>query len=87
MSFIRMNHAAWTFNFLVASLPSISMLSLKYETIGVVQLPFEPISYTIMPSITSESWTKESTLLEMNMCSADAALARWSAYSFSSLGI
>ena len=42
---------------------------------------------TPMASIKDESWTKESTLLGMNMCFVDVALARQSACLFSSLEI
>ena len=53
----------------------------------MVQLLLEPVFCTLTGSISGESWTKESTLLGMVMHSSNAALARWSACSFSPLGI
>ena len=85
--FMKMNRAVWTFNFLVAPLPSSNAPFFKLETNGVVQLFSEPTSYTSMGSINGEHWVKKSTLLGMTMCSVDTALARQLAYSFSPLGI
>ena len=53
-SFIKTNLAARTFSFLGASFSFGKMPSFKYEAIVVVQLLSEPISYTLLESISGE---------------------------------
>ena len=87
-SLIITNREARTFSFLAASFPSGRMPDLKYAINGVVQFSSTSISYICAPSFISEEvWTKDNTCLDAFINSAEAAFARRSAHSFSSLGI
>ena len=87
-SLIITNREACAFNFLAASFSSGRMPNLRYAINGVVKFFLEFFSYTFAPSLISEEvWTKDNTCSVAIINSAKVALARWSAYSFSSLGI
>ena len=62
--------------------------AIKYAIKGVVQFLSEFTSYTFaLSSISEEIWTKDNTCSEGIINSAEAALARRLAHSFSSLRI
>ena len=73
---------------LATSFSSGKVPDYRYAIKGMAQFSLIAISYICDPSsISEEVWTKDNTYSDAFINSAEVAFARWSAHSFSSLGI